>query len=125
MASSSAADNDDTDGNDPMRTPSRKRTAGSAFGGGYFTPGKKLVFPTSGDSPFRTPGGVGSPFRNGGIFDPHDPMTLLDEELRTMNAGGTGDSPTGLFGKSRSSLLYDSPNNGFGSDSPGKWLRWW
>ena len=87
---------------------------------------KKLIFPTGlDDSPFRTPIGglVASPFRtpsSRSIIDPHDPRTLLDEELNRIG-NSYGDSPAGLFGKGRGSLLYDSP----GLDSPGKWSKWW
>lgn len=65
-------------------------------------------------SPFRTP-------RSRDIYDPHDPRTLLDEELSRPMLG-VGDSPLGIFGK-RSALLYDSP----GPDpwgSPGKKWFW-
>lgn len=113
---------DDGDEEDPMKTPSRKRSqAGSSSAFGLLsTPARRLIFPGSGDSPFRTPGGLGgsnmSPFRMG-IYDPNDPMAMLDEELTRMGESGRGDSPGGLFGKSR--LLYDSPNNF--SDSPGRY----
>jgi hypothetical protein len=79
------------------------------------------------DSPFRSglSGGLGmSPFRtprSRDIYDPHDPRTLLDEELSRPMLG-VGDSPMGIFGK-RSALLYDSP----GPDpwgSPGKKWFW-
>lgn len=86
---------------DTMKTP-RKRTsianAPSIFGHPV-TP-KKLIF-SSGmtDSPFRTP-------RSRAMLDPHDPGVLLNDELNRM---AYDDSPAGLFGKERSSLLYDSP----------------
>jgi DNA ligase-4 len=85
---------------------------------------RKLVFLTNqNSSPFRTPvGGFGtSPYRtpgSRGIFDPYDPGALLDEELNRMGTIGQGDSPAGLFGKGRGSLLYDSPGL---SISPGRW----
>ncbi|KAJ6621384.1 hypothetical protein B0H10DRAFT_2018305 [Mycena sp. CBHHK59/15] len=118
-------DYDDDSATDPMRTPSRKRNvAGSSVP--PVTP-KKLLFPSDSSSPFRTPGGGAlgpSPFRTpsgrGGIFDPHDPSTLLDEELSSLGAAGHGYSPSGLYGKE---TLYDSPNPLDGS--PGKWARWW
>jgi hypothetical protein len=113
------------DEDDPMRTP-RKRsqhpgapaagatTAASVFGHPV-TP-RRLVFPP--DSPFRTPM-AGSPFRTPGsrssILDPHDPRTILHEEL---NNRAYEDSPTGIFGKGQGTLLYDSP--GYGG-SP----KWW
>ncbi|KAG6812748.1 hypothetical protein H0H92_000794 [Tricholoma furcatifolium] len=104
------------------RTP-RKRVVSSGLA--PVTP-RRLVFPTNqNDSPFSTPagggGGIFSPFRTPGsrsVFDPHDPAALLDEELNRM---GAGDSPTGLFGKGRGSLLYDSPGY---STSPGQYGRW-
>ncbi|KAJ6591669.1 hypothetical protein DFH09DRAFT_1306385 [Mycena vulgaris] len=114
---------DDDDGpSDLMRTPSRKRNASAH----PMTP-KRLLFPSDSSSPFRTPGGgtlSASPFRTpgggrGGIFDPHDPSTLLDEELSSLGVAGR-DSPAGLYGKG---FLYDSPNPLDGS--PGKWARWW
>ncbi|KAF8159665.1 hypothetical protein B0H34DRAFT_782336 [Crassisporium funariophilum] len=114
------------DDTDPMRTP-RKRVSNSNTSSIYapVTP-RKLIFPSVGDSPFRTPmGGLStSPFRTPGsrnIFDPHDPTALLHDELNRMGTAYE-DSPGGLFGKGRGSLLYDSP----GLDStPGKWNKWW
>jgi hypothetical protein len=109
---------------DPMQTP-RKRGSKADTSNLYEAPvtPKKLIFPSGlDDSPFRTPIGA-SPFRTPGlrsIMDPHDPRTLLDEELNRIN-NSYEDSPAGLFGKGRGSLLYDSP----GLDSPGKWSRWW
>jgi len=82
---------------------------------------RRLAFSTNQNaSPFRTPlNGFGtSPFRTPGIFDPHDPGALLDEELNRPGAAGQGDSPAGLFGKGRGSLLYDSPGLPI---SPGRW----
>lgn len=101
---------------DMMKTP-RKRTsianAQSIFGLPV-TP-KKLVFSGMADSPFRTPGNS-SPFRtprSRAMFDPHDPGVILNDELNRM----AYDSPAGLFGNERSSLLYDSPGlEGY---------RWW
>ncbi|KAJ7115868.1 hypothetical protein C8R44DRAFT_841790 [Mycena epipterygia] len=118
---------DDDDGpSDLMRTPSRKRNAASSSSAHPMTP-KRLLFPSDSSSPFRTPGGgtlSASPFRTpgggrGGIYDPHDPSTLLDEELSSLGFAGR-ESPAGLFGKGS---LYDSPNPLDGS--PGKWARWW
>ncbi|KAJ7077845.1 hypothetical protein B0H15DRAFT_861154 [Mycena belliarum] len=116
---------EDDEPSDLMRTPSRKRNAASSSAH-PMTP-KRLLFPSDSSSPFRTPGGGTlsvSPFRTpgggrGGIFDPHDPSTLLDEELSSLGAAGR-DSPAGLYGKGS---LYDSPNALDGS--PGKWARWW
>ena len=122
-----AADQGDDEDVDPMQTP-RKRGSKADTSNLYEAPvtPKKLIFPSGlDDSPFRTPiGGLGaSPFRTPGlrsIIDPHDPRTLLDEELNRIN-NSYGDSPAGMFGKGRGSLLYDSP----GLDSPGKWSKWW
>ncbi|KAL0953623.1 hypothetical protein HGRIS_004829 [Hohenbuehelia grisea] len=120
---------------DGLRTPSRTRKQSSNLG--YPVTPKKLVFPSAssggisalGDSPFRTPSrglslGLGSsPFRtptSRAISDPHDPRTLLDEELSRM---GTQDSPmAGLFGRTRGALLYESPNPRVGN-SP--MTHWW
>ncbi|KAJ7583238.1 hypothetical protein C8J56DRAFT_953416 [Mycena floridula] len=107
---------DDADEIDPMRTPSRKRPYSNSLMG---TP-RKLVFPGSADSPFRTPGGILSPFRLGGLYDPQE-SSLLDDELHRM--GEQGGSPAGLFG-GRGSLLYDSPNNFGGSPSRHN-NHWW
>ncbi|KAF9462868.1 hypothetical protein BDZ94DRAFT_1298182 [Collybia nuda] len=126
-----AALNADTDNDydyvesDAHRTP-RKRLSDSGLAGAPVTP-RRLIFPANqNDSPYRTPGYVygTSPFRTPGsrtVFDPHDPATLLDEELSRMGASGHGDSPAGLFGKARGSLLYDSP----GLHSPSQWQKWW
>lgn len=115
----------DLDGVDTARTP-RRRTSST---GNVFPPvtPKKLNFLAGpSESPFRTPM-AGSPFRTPGsrpsIFDPHDPRTVLDDELSRMG-NSYEDSPGGLFGKGRGTLLYDSP--GYDKfDSPGKWNRWW
>ncbi|KAF9071361.1 hypothetical protein BDP27DRAFT_1446419 [Rhodocollybia butyracea] len=91
------------------------------------TPKKSLAFPLLDDSPFRPSFTGMSPFRtpgSSGLYDPHDPRTLLDEEFRRLGPGGAGEmSPaSGIFGKDRQ-LLYDSPS---GLDSsPGKYKRWW
>ncbi|KAJ6518704.1 hypothetical protein C8R45DRAFT_2943 [Mycena sanguinolenta] len=115
---------DDDEPSDVFRTPARKRNAASSSAH-PITP-KRLLFGIDNSSPFRTPGGgtlSASPFRTpggsrgGGIFDPHDPSALLDEELNNFGAAG---SPAGLYGKG---TLYDSPNPLDGS--PGKWARWW
>ncbi|KAJ7760423.1 hypothetical protein B0H16DRAFT_1719924 [Mycena metata] len=109
---------------DLLRTPSRKRNAATSSAH-PITP-RRLLFLIDSSSPYRTPGGgmlSASPFRTpggrGGIFDPHHPSTLLDEELSSLGAAGR-DSPAGLFGKAS---LYDSPNPLDGI--PGKWARWW
>ncbi len=107
---------DDDEEPDALRTPSKKRTVSSSSGPPV-TPRKLFPF-LSGDSPFRTPGNMSSPYR--GMFDPHDPSSLLDEELNRLSSSGHGDSPAGLFGRSRAQLLYDSPGQ-----SPGKMTRWW
>lgn len=115
-----AADNGD---DDPMQTPRKLGSKADTSNLEAPVTPRKLIFPSGlDDSPFRTPVGA-SPFRTPGlrgIMDPHDPRTLLDEELNRIN-NSYGDSPAGLFGKGRGSLLYDSP----GLDSPGKWSKWW
>ncbi|KAI0322806.1 hypothetical protein OF83DRAFT_1091849 [Amylostereum chailletii] len=65
-----------------------------------FTPSTphRLLYPFTQDSPFRTPGR--------GILDPHDPSTLLDEELARL--GAQGNSPQSLF-VSAPGLMYESP----------------
>lgn len=106
----------DDEEHDPLKTPSKKRTISSG-GGLPVTP--RRLFPLASDSPFRTPGNVmASPFR--GVYDPHDTSAMLDDELNRMTAAGHGDSPAGLFGRSRAQLLYNSPGQ-----SPGKVSKWW
>lgn len=118
-----------------FRTPSRKRqggTAGSAQGA--FPPvTPKRLFPSAhsdGASGGLAPHGFGlfgsSPFRTPGIFDPHDPGMLLDEELSRLGAShyhgmGLQDSPGigGLLGSR--GLLYESPS----APSPGRFSRFW
>ncbi|KAG5647456.1 hypothetical protein DXG03_009387 [Asterophora parasitica] len=129
----SEGDDDDDNGDlDSSRTPRKRVVSSGAPIPAPVTP-RRLVFPSNqNDSPYRTPGpGTGgnsifSPFRTPGsrsVFDPHDPAALLDDELNRMGAAaGAGDSPTGLFGKGRGSLLYDSPGL---STSPGQYARWW
>lgn len=124
--STDADDDYDYVESDIHRTP-RKRLSDSVLAGPAPVTPRRLVFPTNqNDSPYRTPGYVygTSPFRTPGsraVFDPHDPAMLLDEELNRMGAAGHGDSPAGLFGKGRGSLLYDSP----GLQSPSQWQKWW
>jgi len=103
-------------GAENVRTPSRKGPT-SAGGSSFFPPvtPKKLIFPGSGESPFRTPGS-----RPHTIYDPHDPGTLLDDELNRLGERRMQDSPAGLLGNAMG-LLYESPNIG----SPGKLTRWW
>ena len=94
-----------------VRTPTRRRTSSNYTS---FTPAtpRKLAFTLGGASE--------SPFR--GIFDPHDPSALLDEELARLGAqgGSLQESPAGLFARGRG-LLYESPDGA----SPGKWSRMW
>ncbi|KAF8225535.1 hypothetical protein L208DRAFT_1305862 [Tricholoma matsutake] len=108
---------------DTNRTPQKRPLD---YGPAPVTPRKLAFPPNQNESPYRTPGGVFglSPFRtpsSRAVFDPHDPGALLDEELSRMGVAGHGDSPGGLFGKARGSLLYDSP----GLSSPDQWQRWW
>ncbi|KXN86593.1 Forkhead box protein I3 [Leucoagaricus sp. SymC.cos] len=109
---------------DPLRTPRKRRESSDGPPGNPMTP-RKLFSSNIMDSPYRTPNGFGTePFsrtpRSRPILDPQDPRTLLDDELNRM--GTLSDSPDGLFGKSRSSLLYDSPG---ALDLPGKYRSWW
>ncbi|TFK71639.1 hypothetical protein BDN72DRAFT_895474 [Pluteus cervinus] len=109
-------------GSDVFGTPSRRNSL--VLGGSPVTP-KRAFSNSVSESPFRTPLGMyeGSPFRTPGsrlIFDPHDPRTLLDDELNRLSSA-QGESPGGLYGKGVGTLLYDSP----GVESPGKWTRWW
>ncbi|KAF7770523.1 transcriptional regulator family: Forkhead [Agaricus bisporus var. burnettii] len=109
---------------DPLRTPRKRKTSLDGLLGNPTTP-RKMFNPNAIDSPYRTPNGFqASPFsrtpRARPILDPQDPRTLLDDELNRM--GTLSDSPGGLFGKSRSSLLYDSPG---ALDLPGKYRTWW
>lgn len=109
---------------DLMRTPCKRGASASASAsfGPPVTP-RKLIFSANlEDSPFRTPSNNPnmSPFRTPGsrsIFDPHDPRTLLDEELSGMHYSYDSSPAGGLFGRGRGSLLYDSP----GFESPPKW----
>ncbi|KAF9005937.1 hypothetical protein BDQ17DRAFT_1352423 [Cyathus striatus] len=120
---------DSDDVADPLRTPRKRTTSENGPPRLPVTP-KKLIFSAnSSESPFRTPGNNsmsgGSPFRtprSRSVYDPHDPRDLLNEELKRMGER-YDDSPGGLFGDARGSLLYDSP----GIHSPGKqWHNsWW
>ncbi|KAJ3745645.1 hypothetical protein DFH05DRAFT_1488861 [Lentinula detonsa] len=112
---------------DPPPALQFNHTISSTSGDPPSTPEKSLAFPLLDDSPFRTSLLGMSPFRtpgSSGLYDPHDPRALLDEEFRRIGSGGLGEiSPaSGLFGKERQ-LLYDSPS---GLDnSPGRYKRWW
>ncbi|KAI0251430.1 hypothetical protein BJV78DRAFT_1211514 [Lactifluus subvellereus] len=81
-----------------LRTPSRRRASSQ------FTRSRP-------ESPLR------------GLFDPHDPGMLLDEELARLGAQGTPgrgphESPVGF---AQRALLYESPN----TQSPERWTRMW
>lgn len=125
----SEGDDDDKQGVGEVnlnKTPRKRVVSSGAPGPAPVTPRRLGFLSNQNDSPFRTPAAsdIFSPFRtpsSRSFCDPHDPAALLDEELNRIGAGA-GDSPTGLFGKGRGSLLYDSP--GF-STSPGKYPRWW
>ena len=84
---------------DPLKTP-RKRAnlANTASISGLPMTPKRLIFSNAADSPFRTP-------RSRVVYDPIDPRSVLDDELNRIDE----DSPAGLYGKERSTLLYDSP----------------
>ncbi|KAH8103979.1 hypothetical protein BXZ70DRAFT_1052099 [Cristinia sonorae] len=113
---------------DLMRTPSRKRVSsgtgpGSGSGPGKTPPGFFTFSPFNpmtptrrlfGDhiSPFSTPQSARR------LFNPHDPATLLDDELARLNSqNNTQGSPSGLYGKAGKGLLYESP----GFPSPSQW----
>jgi hypothetical protein len=101
-----------------LRTPSRRRASAQFTPFTPVTP-RKLMFM----------GGVAteSPLR--GLFDhPHDPATLLDEELARLGAqgtpgrGGLHESPSvSVGGFAQRALLYESPN----TQSPERWTRMW
>ncbi|THH14627.1 hypothetical protein EW146_g5730 [Bondarzewia mesenterica] len=118
-------------GDEHLRTPSRRRASSSNLAldvnvlqTSHLTPfapatPRKISFAsTVQESPFRTPGR--------GIFDPHDPSALLDEELTRLGAQsasmGLQESPAGLglFARGRG-MLYESPD----ASSPGRWTRMW
>jgi hypothetical protein len=81
---------------------------GSGSGSGNGGPLSSMF---DGESPFRTP----TSGLRGSLFDPHNPSTLLEEELsRYQSGGGMMDSPAGLYGK------YKTSPGSFGSPT-----RWW
>jgi hypothetical protein len=98
-----------------LRTPSRRRASAQFTPFTPVTP-RKLMFMGGGlatESPLR------------GLFDhPHDPATLLDEELARLGAQvtpgrGLHESPS--VGFAQRALLYESPN----TQSPERWTRMW
>ena len=105
---------------DPLpQTPARRsvnREAGPSFD--PVTP-RKVSSPFSNMfTPFRTPGR-----RSLGVFDPSDPISLLNEELDALasarNREAFGSPGGGIFPRGRG-ILYESPN----LPSPDKWRPW-
>jgi hypothetical protein len=97
-----------------LRTPSRRRTSAQFTPFTPVTPRKLMFMGVATESPLR------------GLFDhPHDPGTLLDEELARLCAqttpgrGGLHESPS--VGFAQRALLYESPN----TRSPERWTRMW
>jgi hypothetical protein len=99
-----------------LRTPSRRRTSSQFTPFTPVTPRKSMFMGVATESPLR------------GLFDhpdhPHDPGTLLDEELARLCAQGTPgrglhESPS--VGFAQRALLYESPN----TRSPERWTRMW
>ena len=96
-----------------LRTPSRRRTSSQFTPFTPVTPRKLMFMGVATESPLR------------GLFDhPHDPGTLLDEELARLCAQGTPgrglhESPS--VGFAQRALLYESPN----TRSPERWTRMW
>lgn len=112
----SSASDKDKDNADPMFTPSRRRAQAllqNSIFGFPVTPKRNLFGSSGDDSPFRTPGSG-----KVSIWDPHDPSTAIEEEIKRMADRQPGDSPDGLFGKRSSGLLYDSPGV---FSSPSRW----
>lgn len=97
-----------------LRTPSRRRTSSQFTPFTPVTPRKLMFMGVATESPLR------------GLFDhPHDPGTLLDEELARLCAQSTTpgrglhESPS--VGFAQRALLYESPN----TRSPERWTRMW
>ena len=96
-----------------LRTPSRRRASSQFTPFTPVTPRKLMFMGVATESPLR------------GLFDhPHDPGTLLDEELARLCAQGTPgrglhESPS--VGFAQRALLYESPN----TRSPERWTRMW
>jgi hypothetical protein len=96
-----------------LRTPSRRRTSSQFAPFTPVTPRKLMFMGVATESPLR------------GLFDhPHDPGTLLDEELARLCAQSTPgrglhESPS--VGFAQRALLYESPN----TRSPERWTRMW
>jgi hypothetical protein len=96
-----------------LRTPSRRRTSSQFAPFTPVTPRKSMFMGVATESPLR------------GLFDhPHDPGTLLDEELarlcaQTTPGRGLHESPS--VGFAQRALLYESPN----TRSPERWTRMW
>lgn len=109
---------------DMTSTPSRGsgyRRTSSTFSNPFTPRNLTLSYPNFGsasNSPFRsTP--------SGGVYDPHDPSAMLNDELARMGERGAIDSPSGysfsgMFGKTKG-LMYESPDG----PSPKGWSRAW
>jgi hypothetical protein len=101
-----------------IRTPSRRRTSLQFTPFTPVTPRKLMFMGVTSDSPLRA------------LFDPHDPATLLDEELARLGAQATPSRTAGMgglqphespVGFAQRALLYESPN----TQSPERWTRMW
>jgi hypothetical protein len=105
--------NTSEDAENVPRTPSRRRTSAQFTPFTPVTPRKLMFMGVATESPLR------------GLFDhPHDPGTLLDEELarlcaQTTPGRGLHESPS--VGFAQRALLYESPN----TRSPERWTRMW
>ncbi|KAH9074839.1 hypothetical protein EDB83DRAFT_2353754 [Lactarius deliciosus] len=94
-----------------LRTPSRRRTSSQFTPFTPVTPRKLMFMGVTNESPLR------------GLFDPHDPSTLLDEELARLGAQGTPsrglhESPVGF---AQRALMYESPS----TQGTERWTRMW
>jgi hypothetical protein len=101
-----------------IRTPSRRRTSLQFTPFTPVTPRKLMFMGVTSDSPLRA------------LFDPHDPATLLDEELARLGAQATPSRTAGMSGLqphespvgfAQRALMYESPN----TQSPERWTRMW
>lgn len=109
---------------DMTSTPSRGsgfRRTSSNFSNPFTPRNLTLSYPNFGSA-------SNSPFRStptNGVYDPHDPSAMLNDELARMGERGAIDSPSGysfsgMFGKTKG-LMYESP------DGPGSkgWSPAW
>ncbi|PCH44182.1 hypothetical protein WOLCODRAFT_138811 [Wolfiporia cocos MD-104 SS10] len=100
-----------------VKTPSRKEGSASRFGSASRKDNSPFaITPLSSRYSFFS-GFFGSPLRTPTRnYDPHDPKSLLDDEISRQNL----QTSPGLFGRSRG-LLYESPT----TSSPGSWGRYY